>query len=111
MYTRFEEFAAGSMLGTVASPPRVQGKLAFEHDWERNLFGIALALSKSGVFDWEEFRAVLIEKIARWENAPCENQPPWEYYECFYQALETLLAARGLTANLGPLEGSSARSP
>ena len=38
-----------------AAVPRKNGELVFETPWESRSFGIAVALSKSGVFDWEEF--------------------------------------------------------
>ncbi|NVZ67298.1 nitrile hydratase accessory protein, partial [Pseudomonas gingeri] len=77
MFTRFEEFAASSMLGHPDSPPRHQGKLQFDQDWQRQVFGLALALSKEGHFEWEALRPKLIASIAEWEQQPCANQPPW----------------------------------
>lgn len=96
MYTRFEEFAASSMMGSSASPPRLQGKLTFQHDWERSTFGMAIALSKQGVFEWEEFRQQLIAVIGEWQDDACKGQPTWDYYECFLAALERVLKAHGL---------------
>ena len=52
MQTNFEQFALTSMLGHEDSPPRLAGKLCFGEEWQRTAFGIALALSKSGYFDW-----------------------------------------------------------
>lgn len=94
MYTRFEEFAAAELIGTRASPPRVEGRLRFNDDWERSLFGMTLALAKNGVFEWEDFRQYLIVAIAEWEQTGCESKRPWDYYACFYQALVALLLER-----------------
>ena len=43
MFTRFEEYAASSMLGQPDSPPRAQGRLRFDRPWEREAFGLALS--------------------------------------------------------------------
>jgi nitrile hydratase accessory protein len=99
MFTRFEEFAVSSMLGQLDSPPRLQGKLLFGEKWERDVFGLALSLSKAGYFEWEDFRQNLIESIAEWENAPCEGQPRWDYYERFYIALIKTIKASGVLSH------------
>ena len=110
MFTRFEEFAANSMLGHKDSPPRSQGRLHFAQDWQRSLYGMALALSKEGHFEWEAFRHYLIDSIATWEQLPCGNQPSWDYYERFLEALikvlheHSLLDTRELEMRLGALK-------
>lgn len=96
MFTRFEEYAAASMLGTPDSPPRLDGKLFFTNRWERDVFGLALSLSKAGCFEWEDFRQSLIASIAKWETAECENQPRWDYYERFLEALLNVVEAHGV---------------
>jgi nitrile hydratase accessory protein len=100
MFTRFEEYAASKMLGHADSPPRSQGKLLFNEDWQRTLFGLTLAVSKEGHFEWEDFRKHLIRSIGDWEQLDCESQPPWDYYERFLQALVQVLEQHGvLTAS------------
>ena len=96
MFTRFEEFAASSMLGQPDSPPRLQGKLHFDKPWERQVFGLALALSKAGYFEWEDFRQNLIESIAQWEDGQCAGQPRWDYYQRFLAALEKTVLDAGI---------------
>lgn len=91
MFTRFEEFAATQMLGQPDSPPRSQGKLHFDHEWQRKLFGMALAVAKEGHFEWEDFRQQLIRSIGDWEQLDCGAQPPWDYYERFLEALTRAL--------------------
>ncbi|AOB31749.1 nitrile hydratase [Bordetella sp. H567] len=91
MFTRFEEFAAAQMLGQPDSPPRSLGKLHFSKEWQRTLFGLTLALSKEGHFEWEDFRRNLIAAIGDWEQLDCESQPPWDYYERFLLALIQVL--------------------
>ena len=96
MFTRFEEFAATSMLGKPDSPPRLDGKLLFTNRWERDVFGLALSLSKAGCFEWEDFRQSLIASIAKWETTGCVDQPRWDYYERFLEALLAVVEAHGV---------------
>lgn len=96
MFTRFEEFAAAQMLGQPDSPPHKQGRLHFEGDWQRTLFGLTLAMSKAGHFEWETFRQELIRSIGEWEGLDCGDQPPWDYYERFLEALLSVLEQQGL---------------
>jgi nitrile hydratase accessory protein len=96
MFTRFEEYAASSMLGSPDSPPRMQGKLLFDKPWERQAFGLALSLSKAGHFEWEDFRRNLMASIAEWEDGYCAGQPPWDYYERFLLALEKTVTQAGV---------------
>jgi nitrile hydratase accessory protein len=96
MFTRFEEYAAASMLGDPDSPPRLDGKLFFSNRWERDVFGLALSLSKAGYFEWEDFRQCLIASIAKWESTDCKDQPRWDYYERFFEALLKVVEASGV---------------
>lgn len=81
------------MLGQQDAPPRLDGKLRFARDWERQAFGVALALSRSGHFDWEDFRQQLIVAIGEWEQA---HDSSWDYYERWLTALERLLLEKQL---------------
>ncbi|WP_042260093.1 nitrile hydratase accessory protein [Paraburkholderia heleia] len=108
MFTRFEEYAAASMLGHADSPPRVEGKLLFTNRWERDVFGLALSLAKAGCFEWEDFRQCLIEAIGRWEALECAHQPRWDYYERFFEALLKVIGASG---TLDPAELARALAP
>jgi nitrile hydratase accessory protein len=96
MFTRFEEYAASKMLGHADSPPRSQGKLFFGEEWQRTLFGLTLAVSKEGHFEWEDFRKNLIRSIGDWEQMDCGSQPPWDYYERFLLALVQVLQQHGV---------------
>lgn len=98
MFMRFEEYATTSMLGNPDSPPRLDGKLFFTNRWERDVFGLALSLSKAGYFEWEAFRQCLITSIARWEAKDCANQPRWDYYERFFEALLNVIESSGTLA-------------
>jgi nitrile hydratase subunit beta len=63
------------------------------------VFGLALSLSKAGYFEWEDFRQCLIAAIARWEAAPCEGQPRWDYYERFFEALLDVIESSGVLSD------------
>jgi nitrile hydratase accessory protein len=97
MLTRFEHFATTSMVGSIDAPPRGNGELLFTHEWESRAFAMAIALSKPGYFEWEDFREQLIATIREWE-AGGHPQAEWNYYERWLTALERVL--RG--TELGP---------
>jgi nitrile hydratase accessory protein len=116
MQTRFEQFAVTSMLGSGDSPPRLDGKICFSQAWERQAFGVALALSKTGHFDWEDFRQKLISAIGEWEHSHSLDDPSWSYYERWLTALERLLIEERLVtaedlANHLPREQSAGLAP
>ncbi|HEX4967530.1 MAG TPA: nitrile hydratase accessory protein [Nitrospiraceae bacterium] len=96
MFTRFEEYAATKMLGQPDSPPRSEGKLFFSEEWQRTVFGMALALSKEGHFEWEDFRKKLVASIAAWEKDACAGDIKWDYYERYTMALIEVLEQCGV---------------
>ncbi|WP_159299814.1 nitrile hydratase accessory protein [Spiribacter sp. SSL99] len=91
MQTKFEHFAATSLLGGRQSPPRSNGRLCFYSEWESRAFGLALALSKAGYFEWEDFQGSLIKSIAEWEAEHESDDPSWDYYERWLIALERVV--------------------
>lgn len=93
MQTRFEHFAAASMLGDEDSPPRRNGELHFSRPWEGRAFGLAIALSKKGHYEWEAFRQELMASIAEWEAQHELDDPTWDYYQRCLIALERLAIA------------------
>jgi nitrile hydratase accessory protein len=90
MQIKFEQFATTSMLGQTDAPPRSNGELLFEKPWEGRAFGMAIALSKKGHYEWEDFRQELIAAIAEWEATHCKDDPDWDYYQRWLLALERL---------------------
>ncbi|WNJ87924.1 nitrile hydratase accessory protein [Bosea sp. 685] len=96
MLTRFEHFAVTELMGKPETPPRENGTLCFSHEWERTAFGIALALARQGHFEWDDFRASLINEIGAWEAAHPDDRSSWNYYELWLAALEKSVAAAGL---------------
>ncbi|MBX2858685.1 MAG: nitrile hydratase accessory protein [Cellvibrionaceae bacterium] len=96
MQTKFEHFAATSMMGAQDSPPRENGTLCFDRDWEGRVFGLAIALSKQGHYDWEDFRQGLMGSIAEWEACHALDDSGWDYYQRWLQALERLVAGHDI---------------
>ena len=78
-----------------AAPPRSNGELVFAEPWESRAFGLAMSLSASGVFEWDDFRRQLIAAVAEAER---ESDPdePFSYYRCWLLALERVLEKGGV---------------
>ncbi|GAB4372878.1 MAG: hypothetical protein Kow00121_15590 [Elainellaceae cyanobacterium] len=108
MQIKFEHFAVTSMMGSEQSPPRHNGSLKFDRPWEERAFGMAIALSKKGHYEWEDFRQELIASIAQWEATHCKDDPDWDYYQRWMLALEQLLVESDLI-NLQELEERTAQ--
>ena len=77
-----------------ASLPRQNGELVFEEPWQGRVFGMAVALHERGLYEWEEFRQVLIAQIAAAET----RGGPFVYYEIWLQTFEALLAGKALVS-------------
>lgn len=97
MLTNYEQFAVTSMMGAADTPPRANGGLCFSEEWERQAFGVALALAKQGHFEWEEFRQELITSIGAWETSHDLSDQSWSYYERWLGALEVAVINSGLS--------------
>ncbi|MBZ0286967.1 MAG: nitrile hydratase accessory protein [Anaerolineae bacterium] len=72
--------------------PRKNGELVFEAPWEARAFGLAVALSESGVYAWHDFSQGLAAEIADAEREGIESS----YYERWLASLEKLVIAAGL---------------
>jgi nitrile hydratase accessory protein len=74
----------------------------FAEPWEARAFALALTLSRSGRFSWNEFRERLIAEIAQADAGTTHqggtdaHSPPGPYYECWLAALEKLLREKAL---------------
>ena len=77
-------------LNGTMSPPRTNGEIVFEAPWQRRVFGLAVALSRTGRFGWDAFRERLIARIAQDESQP--------YWRSWAAALEDVLAATATVA-------------
>ena len=71
----------------------------FEHEWQRRAFGLALALSEFGHYEWSDFQQSLIETIGRWENTPEPERGDWEYYDHWVAALTKVVDDHRLLTN------------
>ncbi|MGQ7844407.1 nitrile hydratase accessory protein [Granulosicoccus sp. 3-233] len=97
MFTRFEHYAATSMMGSSEeAPPREDGHLQFDRDWEKLVFGVAIALSKEGHYEWDEFRQALMNNIRSWETSHDLDDVSWDYYQCWMDALEQVVVKAGI---------------
>ncbi len=65
------------------SPPRDNGEIVLAAPWERRVFGITIALCRSGACDWETFRQALIARI--------EEDDDRTYWRSWSAALEDVL--------------------
>ena len=75
--------------------PRDNGELVFEEPWQaRTLSMGVVALERTGS-SWAEFRRHLVAAIQRQPGDP-EASPATVYYAAWLEALEGLLAERGL---------------
>lgn len=66
--------------------PRKNGELVFEAPWQGRAFGMAVALTRSRGFEWDDFRKLLIDEI--------ERDPACEYYASWLRAFERYLRER-----------------
>lgn len=75
----------------------------FSAPWEARAFAMAVRMSESGLFTWDEFRAHLIEEIGKAERVRAHGwvEPGDGYYTYFLRALEKLLLEKGLVDSAG----------
>jgi nitrile hydratase accessory protein len=94
-------------MGGTAALPRRNGELVFETPWESQAFGMAIALSNRGHYDWEEFRQRLISEIGDWEGSDEDERAVWNYYRHWLASFEALIKERGLLSE-GEIEERTA---
>src|SRR5947209_14941455 len=83
------------VLGDDAPLPRDNGELVFEEPWQGRALGMGVVtLDRTGA-SWTEFRRHLAAAIAA-RPATATESPATAYYAAWLDALETLLAERGL---------------
>jgi nitrile hydratase accessory protein len=78
------------------SLPRDDDGPVFREPWEAQSFAMALALYERGVFTWPQWSAFLAEEIAR-AQAAGDPDTGENYYRHWQNALERIVAERGLT--------------
>lgn len=70
-----------------------QADKGFDEPWELRAFAMAVAAYHEGHYEWSEFQLSLIDSIKQWEDG--SGGEPWNYYEHWLNALETVLASNG----------------
>jgi nitrile hydratase accessory protein len=82
-------------LGAHVALPRDNGELVFEEPWQGRALGMGVvALERTGA-SWPEFRRYLAAAIAARPRGVGESDAT-AYYSAWLDALEALLAERGL---------------
>jgi nitrile hydratase accessory protein len=74
--------------------PRLTGDRFFAAPWDGRAFSLGVALRHRGLYEWDEFRALLIDEIGEAEAGDADSS----YYERWLAALERLLLARGVVS-------------
>ncbi|MEU7289731.1 nitrile hydratase accessory protein [Streptomyces flaveolus] len=69
---------------------------AFDAEWQRRAFGVAVALSEFGHYPWEAFQRELIAAIGAWEAERPGRPSGWRYYDHWLAALEHVLISHSL---------------
>jgi nitrile hydratase accessory protein len=82
-------------LGDQAPLPRDNGELVFEEPWQGRALGMGVVVLERSGAPWSEFRRHLAAAIAAHQSSEDES-PATAYYACWIDALEALLAERGL---------------
>jgi len=88
--------AARRATEAVPSIPRDVDGPVFREPWEAQAFAMALALHERGLFTWTEWAATLAEEIKR-AQAAGDPDTGETYYRHWLNALERLVAAKGVT--------------
>jgi nitrile hydratase accessory protein len=78
----------------------LQAEPVFAEPWQARAFALALTLSRSGQFPWNEFRERLIAEIMQADAAATRDgladSARGPYYECWLAALEKLLREKAV---------------
>ena len=85
-------------LNDLIEAARLDPDHVFSAPWEARAFAIALKLSESGLFTWNEFRDHLIAEVRASDRIRARDgtSDHGEYYDHFLHALEKLLDEKGL---------------
>ena len=87
--------AARRATAAVPGIPRDAEGPVFRDPWEAQAFAMTLALHERGLFSWPEWAAALGEEIKR-AQAAGDPDTGETYYRHWLNALERIVAARGL---------------
>jgi len=87
--------ARGPDLDLFAGMPRDGSEPVFREPWEAHAFAMAVRLNEAGVFTWVEWAATLASEIDS-AQADGDRDLGDTYYRHWLNALETLVASKGL---------------
>jgi nitrile hydratase accessory protein len=93
---KIDKADAQQAIEAVPSIPRDAGGPVFREPWEAQAFAMALALYDRGLFTWPEWAAVLADEIKR-AQAAGDPDTGETYYQHWLNALERIVAAKGIT--------------
>ena len=87
-----------SALNKLIEAARLDPDHVFSAPWEARAFALALKLSESGHFTWDEFRQHLMAEVGASDRIRARDgtSDQGEYYEHFLRALEKLLDEKGI---------------
>jgi len=77
--------------------PRDQNGVVFREPWEAQAFAMTVALHERGAFTWREWADALAREIAA-ASRRGEDDRGETHYRHWMAALETLVAAKGLSS-------------
>lgn len=83
-------------LNELIEAARLDSEHVFSAPWEARAFALALRLSESGYFTWDEFRERLIAEVGASDKLRARDgtSDQGEYYEHFLRALERIVAEK-----------------
>jgi len=92
---------SAAALNELIEAARLDPEHVFSAPWEARAFAMALKLSESGLFTWDEFRDRLIAEVGASDRIRARDgtSDHREYYEHFLRALEHLLAEKGIATS------------
>jgi len=94
-----------------AALPRDNGELVFEEPWQGRALGMGVVVLDRTGASWAEFRRHLVAAIRRRPQEPGESAAS-AYYAAWLDAVEALLADRGLLPSRpAPDRGGPGRPP
>jgi nitrile hydratase accessory protein len=89
-------------LNQLIEAARLDPEHVFSAPWEARAFALALKLSESGHFTWDEFRHHLMAEVGASDRIRARDgtSDQGEYYEHFLRALEKLLDEKGIAPSV-----------
>ncbi|MEY4514685.1 MAG: nitrile hydratase activator [Pseudomonadota bacterium] len=113
MQTTDHHFVASRILASLDRPVHNEDSddeaLSQLDDWKQRAIGVALALSRDGHFEWEDFRQALLQHLGGYQVA---GDASWGYSQRWLLALESVVGTAGLVdaGALAELRGLAERA-